>query len=159
MNWQTHLESATGYLELGMVEDANDELERMPPEDRCRPEVYAVRLQIYVVTGRWEAGEVVAQHLVKTCPEQPALWIAWAACRRRQGEIEEAEGILLEARRLHPEDGMIFYNLACYACIAGDVAKATVLLAKAIGYEPDAKALAVNDVDLMPVWDEIGRMG
>lgn len=37
--WKIHLKVSEGYLKLGMIEDAANELEEMPAEDRARPEV------------------------------------------------------------------------------------------------------------------------
>jgi hypothetical protein len=44
MDWERRLERASGFLDLGIVEDAANELEGMTPEDRARPEVFGLRL-------------------------------------------------------------------------------------------------------------------
>ena len=36
--------AAVGYVELGMFQDANDQLEKIDPFNRAAPEVLAVRL-------------------------------------------------------------------------------------------------------------------
>lgn len=44
---QQHLRSAHGYVELGMFEEANAELEEIDPFCRALPEVLATRIGIY----------------------------------------------------------------------------------------------------------------
>lgn len=49
-----HLQTAIGYLQLGMFDDANDELEELPPDQCASDEVLAIRLQIYQRLAKWE---------------------------------------------------------------------------------------------------------
>jgi len=46
MDWQRHITAASGYLDLGTGQEAWDELDSMPPEDRARSEVVVMRLVI-----------------------------------------------------------------------------------------------------------------
>ena len=39
--------AAVGYVELGMFQEANDQLENVDPFNRAAPEVLAVRIAIY----------------------------------------------------------------------------------------------------------------
>jgi hypothetical protein len=55
-----HLNAAQGFLELGMYEDANAELEEIDPFCETLPEVLEVRLNVYSQTARWELMETVA---------------------------------------------------------------------------------------------------
>ena len=51
---QSHLDAATGWLELGNWTEANEELERLPPERRSGPDELELRCRIYAAAGRWE---------------------------------------------------------------------------------------------------------
>lgn len=82
MNWQHHFNAAEGYLEIGLPLEAADELERMAPEDKGRPHVYALRLQIYLMLEKWDLAEACAKHLAEVWPDQSGWWIAWARCLR-----------------------------------------------------------------------------
>jgi len=44
---QQHLRGANGYIDLGMFEEANSELEKIDPFCRHLPEVLSVRVVIY----------------------------------------------------------------------------------------------------------------
>jgi len=56
------LRSAQGYIELGMLAEAGDELERIAPEDRGRPAVLAYRYAIYSKLKKWMHEEEVPIH-------------------------------------------------------------------------------------------------
>ena len=42
-----HWRAAVGYVELGMFQEANDQLENIDPFNRAAPEVLAVRIAVY----------------------------------------------------------------------------------------------------------------
>ena len=73
-----HLEACSGYITLGMYEDAWNELESIPPELRAKVDVIELRLEIYQALGKWESARVLAESMVKRDPENPNWWIAWA---------------------------------------------------------------------------------
>ena len=79
---QLHLRAAHGYIELGMFEDANAELEEIDPFCRHLPEVLLARLAIYHGLEKWELLAVVAKKLVGMESERAGLFRR--ACLRNQ---------------------------------------------------------------------------
>jgi hypothetical protein len=51
---EQHWQAAVGYVELGMFQDANDQLEKIDPFNRAAPEVLAGRLDIYHGLEKWD---------------------------------------------------------------------------------------------------------
>ena len=51
---QQHWQAAVGYVELGMFEDAKEQLENIDPFNRAAPEVPAVRIAVYHGPEKWE---------------------------------------------------------------------------------------------------------
>jgi hypothetical protein len=51
------LNAAVGYLNLGMPQDAWNELEDIETKDRARPEVLKVRVEVYRALESWERGQ------------------------------------------------------------------------------------------------------
>jgi hypothetical protein len=64
LNDQRHLEAAHGWFELGNHLEANEELERITPENRACPAVLEVRWQIYAKAGKWGAALDIASALI-----------------------------------------------------------------------------------------------
>ena len=153
---QRHLRAAIGFIELGMLVDAASELESLPPEDRDRSSVLALRVEIYRTAGSWSLMEVVARELWKRHPDEPDYWtnLAWAV--RRSDSVLAARDILLEAVERFPGDAMTHFNLGCYSCQLGDIEQAKTRVGKAIELDAKFKLLALDDADLEPLWEQIG---
>jgi Flp pilus assembly protein TadD len=147
-NWQRHVLAASGYRELGMLDEAARALEEIAPEDRTRKEVLGARVDCYMAAKKWSIAAEVAGHLVEVEPENPGWWINLAYATRRAESIEKAEALLLQARKLHPQNALIAYNLACYACVTGRVDEAKTHLEHAIEVDNMIRELALHDEDL-----------
>ena len=74
-------------------------------------------LSIYQELKNWEDAQKVARSLRYEFSEEVDWWIVDAYATRRYESIEEARSILLEGLALHFDDGLIRFNLACYACV------------------------------------------
>lgn len=142
-----------GYLELGMPAEASGELECLPPEDRDRSSVLALRVEIYRTAGSWSLMEVVARELWKRHRDDPDNWtnLAWAL--RRSISLEEARDLLQESVELFSDDAMTHFNLGCYACQLGDIEQAKERVKKAIELDTKFKLMALDDPDLEPLWN------
>ena len=68
--------------------------------------------------------------------------------------MEAARAVLLEAAAVHPDVALIPYNLACYACVLGQVGAAGKLLQVALSMDVMLKRLALDDPDLDPIFGE-----
>ena len=149
------LQAAVGYLELGMLAEANEEIENLSPELKTSSPVLGVRLEIYRAAEKWPLMEVVARELWKRHQDESVYWndLAWAV--RRADSINAAQKILLDAVVQFPGDAMTHFNLGCYACQLGDIDQAKARVRKAIELDAKFKLLALDDPDLEPLWDEI----
>jgi Tfp pilus assembly protein PilF len=146
------LEAALGYLQLGMFEEANGEVEQLPPEEKTSLSVLRLRAAIYSETKSWHLLREVAGFLVDSLPGDPQHWIWLAYATRRTTSIPAAETILLRALESHPSEAMIHFNLACYAAQTGKIEEAKERLRDAIRLAPETRLLALDDPDLEPLW-------
>ena len=118
------LAHARGYLGLGMVEDAAAELDQIPADAAQETDVLVLRALVLQEQAKWPPLTEVARILVLRQPAEAGWWIAWAYATRRSRSLAEAEAILLDAERTHPQEPAIQFNLGCYACLRGDLAEA-----------------------------------
>lgn len=157
-----HLSAAQGWIGLGDLVSANDELEQITPELRAHPAVLFVRYEIYSKGKRWDGAAEIANTLTKLLPENPAGWIdlAYATRRKTGGGIPQAKEILTEAKARFPNEYLISFNLACYECQLGNLQAAKQRLKEAIDLagKKDIRMRALNDPDLEPLWNEIGSI-
>ena len=95
---QEHLQAASGYIQLGLLEEANAELENIEPSCRQVSDVLLARLPIYRGLEKWELMEVVARKLVEWNPREQVFWIDLAYATRRTDSLLAAAAVLTEAQ-------------------------------------------------------------
>ena len=139
--WQRHVLASSGYLELGMFDDAAMVLEEIAPEDKTRNEVLGARVNLYMAARKWDMAAAVASHLVEVDPETAGWWISLAYALRRAESVEKAEAILLRAQAIHPQVAMIAFNLACLRASRG-----------ARGRRRNACAMRLNLIRIFASW-------
>ncbi len=150
---EKQLQAAVGYLELGMIEDAANEIECIRPDQKNSSEVLEVRMEIYHAAEKWSLMEVVARELWKRHQDEPVYWNHFAWAVRRSDSIEAASDILLDAVKKFPKDALTRFNLGCYACQMGELKLAKEWVRQAIDFDPKFKLLALDDADLEPLWE------
>jgi hypothetical protein len=138
-----------------MVEDAANEIECIPPDQKNSSEVLGVRLEIYRAAEKWSLMEVVARELWKRHQDQPVYWNHFAWAVRRAESIESANDILLQAVEKFPEDALTHFNLGCYACQMGNLESAKERVGKSVELDAKFKLLAIDDPDLESLWRNI----
>ena len=79
---QLRLRAAYGCVELGMFEEANEELEEIDPFSRHLPEVLLARVGIYHVLKKWDLLAVVAKKLVEWESERAGLFRRACLCNQ-----------------------------------------------------------------------------
>jgi Flp pilus assembly protein TadD len=154
-NWQKRVLASSGYLELGMLDDASSALDEIALPDQTRVEVLGARLALHIAARKWRLAADLAGHLVKIKPENASWWIQMAYAIRRCETLERAEAILLQARKIHPTDVIILLNLASYASVTGRTEQAKVRLREAMKLDSGIRRLALNVEDLRPLWEWI----
>lgn len=154
-SFEWHFRAATGFLELGMLDDAATELAEIDPKEKLRPEVIDFWVALYCRARKWDAMEAMARKMVALRSEDPGTWIKWAFATRRAASIDAAREILLQAEEKHPDDPTIQFNMGCYACQTGNLAEASERVKKAIQIDASFRDIAMNDPDLEPIWDKL----
>lgn len=147
-----HLSHCQGYLDLGMVDSAHDELEKIQLDDRLEKEVLSARIQVYIKAKYWDLVASIAKTLATQHPDEPEWYLYWAYGARRANSLDQAKGILLEALKRFPDNATILYNLGCYACVDESYDIASALVKRAIELDKDFQALAIADEDLAKLW-------
>src|SRR5215472_15112329 len=140
--------AAIAYVELGMFQEANEQLENIDPFNRAAPEVLAVRIAIYHGLKKWALMQEIAKRLTEFQPDDIQWTISLAYATRRTDSIQAAKEILLNAEPKFPKEAIIKYNLACYSCQTEDIEAAKNYLKKAFEINSSWRLNALNDEDL-----------
>jgi len=150
------LEYARGYIELGLVSEAADELDAITSDARLSTDVLRVRVDLYMASKEWELVIVVAKPVCEASPADEGAWVAWAYALRELQQVTEAQDVLLRAEPLHGKTcGVLHYNLACYACLLGNLKEARRRFAKACKMNPEWKTASLDDDDLRALREDL----
>jgi lipopolysaccharide biosynthesis regulator YciM len=156
---KVHWSRVTGYMQLGIIDEALIELAMLPDDDQWGKKKRAMRLEIFQQQKKWQEMAEVAHGLRMEFPEDVQWWIADAFATRRSQSIEQAREILLEGLVCHYEDATIRFNLACYACQLGSLGECMDFLKEAVKRDERFKVMAMEDEDLKDVRDALRQMG
>jgi hypothetical protein len=154
-----YFSAAVGWLELGNRIEARHELAQISQEQKTHPDVLELRWAICAEDENWQEGLAVARAQLENAPGSSSGWLHQAYALRRVpgGSIRQAWDALLPAFDRFPDEILIPYNLACYACQMEELDTARLWLKRALLSEKKkkVKAMALKDPDLRPLWEEM----
>ncbi len=147
---------ASGYVALGLLDHASDELEAVDFRDRFSIDVMTARLELHMAAEQWDIVANFARRLVDLDPDDVDAWIALGCAVRRTEGLPAARDVLLKIEPVHGDKrAVIHFNLACYNCLLGDITTAKDHLTKACQMDARFKAMALDDPDLESMWVQI----
>jgi tetratricopeptide (TPR) repeat protein len=152
---QRRLESAQGYLDLGMPAEAWAELDFLDAPARHHAAVRLARIDIRMRQARWEDACALAEALIADEPSQLGAYISRSFCLHCLHRTEEARDKLKQAPPEIENIPTYYYNLGCYECQLGRVEHARAYLKRAFRLLPAFRQLAVDDPDLRPLRQEL----
>jgi tetratricopeptide (TPR) repeat protein len=154
-----HLDAALGWLGLGDWASANQELDKISPRSCAQPIVLQSRYQVYAAAKQWAMAAGIARALTVLDPDSAFGWIDWAYALYEQERVQDARSVLLSVAEKFPQEYLIRYSLACYACHLGYLKEAFEWLEKAISLanSKEVKQMVLNNPDLQPLWDQMGE--
>jgi hypothetical protein len=156
---QRSVEYISGYLGLGMVKQAREELAKIPSSDRSAPAARDAELAILYAGEAWRELERVARSYTKTDPGQIQGWLSLAFAKRRTDGVAAAKEILLGLdSRFGGANAILHFNLACYHCLLGETEKSIMRLRTALQMDANLHAIAAEDEDLKPLWPMIAEL-
>lgn len=144
------LKAAQGWVELGDGQAASDELENITPPLRGHPDVLKIRFDVAMMGKDFELAVVAADAVVEFRPDEPEGWLHRSCALHEMGCTAEALEKLQPAAEKFPDNWLVQYNLACYACQLGKLEEARAFLARAteLGDADKVKRMALDDPGL-----------
>jgi tetratricopeptide (TPR) repeat protein len=145
------LESAIGFFELGMAEEALHELDTLPTADQSEEEVLEFRLVLFQHLGRWEDSVRIAAQLCQGRHPDVDRFIVWGCCLYEVQRIEECRTALLQAPEAARQHGLWNFHLACYEALLGHLEEARRLIVRALQLDPLLQPMAQRNENLAPL--------
>lgn len=143
------IRAASGWLELGMPDDALEELKGLTGEDREDRKGMELKLAAEMAKEDWNHASETARLLCKQSVDEPEFFLSAAFCLHETGDTEEAKKWLLKGPRILDEMPVYHYNMACYLWKLGEGERAKNHLAKAVEMDASFLESAKQDRDLV----------
>jgi tetratricopeptide (TPR) repeat protein len=152
-----HLNAATGWLELGNLPEAREELTKITSARQEHAEVLALRWHLHSLEKDWVAALQISRRHLLIEPESPEAWINQSFALHELQRTDEAFRELRQVVDRFAEVGTIPYNLACYTCRLGlkDEALSWLKHARKLMGRKALIAMASEDPDLEALQDEL----
>lgn len=144
-----------GYLELGMPELAEEELNALPAGQTGHPLLLDARLSLLMHTQRWPEAVETGLLGCAASPGGPAFFIHTAFCLHELGRTGEAHLLLVSGPASLQKEALYHYNMACYLTVLGRAKEAGPCLTRAFHLDPALRKFARSDRDLKSLWPEL----
>lgn len=148
------LSFARGYLELGMVRQAERELAALPKDAQDLPAVMSLRSHILVARRRWRRVVAHACRAVQLFPESPEYYIHAATAFDMLGRLDEGRRVWASAPEVVRTNGVAHLHVARFEARLGNVTAAREHLASALDLDPRLRAIVSRDPHLTAVLEE-----
>ena len=158
---------ASGYIELGELLVRPDEpvprhakkllhrglsaLEKLPESSRSRPNAQLLYGEALRCLGRFEDALVSYTTVIQVQPKQIEAWLGIGWCLKRMGRLHDAIQFLKKGLMASPKQPILFYNLACYHSLDGNVNAAIEHLTQAIVLDDRFRNLTQIEPDFDPI--------
>ncbi len=143
------IRAATGWLELGMPDDALEELEALTGEDRRERRVLELKLSAQMAKADWTHASATALELCEQAADEADYFMSAAYCLHEAGRTEEARHCLLNGPGVLVEFPVYHYNMACYLWTLGEQVAARECLDRAVAMDEGFLEAARTDRDLV----------
>lgn len=145
------LRAASGWLDLGLADEALVELDTIPFERQSDREVLELKLGAEMSQQAWNPASDTARLLCLKDADEPMFFIWAAFCLHETGDTLAACNWLLRGPKSLFEMAIFHYNLACYLNTLGEVKRARSHLKQAITLDESFREAAREDRDLIGI--------
>lgn len=149
------IEAAHGYYELGMLEDAWEQVSQINSAYGCAAPVLRIKLMLFLRERRWEEALDISREFQATRPDLADGYIHAAFCLHEMGETHRARSTLLSGPPMLSDDPLFHYNLACYHAVLGEEENAREALGRAVDMDKKLSLVAAKDPDLASLRDPL----
>ena len=142
------LRAASGWLELGLADEALYELQALPPEVQMLRGPLELKLAAQMERGQWNMASETARLLCLKADDVPEFFLRAAYCLHETGDTLAACNQLLRGPKTLFDMAIFHYNLACYLWTLGEGTRARSHLKQAIEMDETFLESAREDRDL-----------
>jgi tetratricopeptide (TPR) repeat protein len=141
------LDEAEGYLMLELPRRALLILESRPDWSTMQFEASFLKGEALRCLERYREALKPLEIAATLRPSDTRVALALGWCYKRTNRLAQAIDALQRALREHPDQALLYYNLACYWSLAGNGPKALGALSTALEMDPELRSLIADEPD------------
>jgi hypothetical protein len=145
------LRAASGWLDLGLPDEALVELQGLPADVQRLRLPLELKLAAQMEQHEWNAASETARLLCLKAENEPEFFLRAAYCLHETGDTLAACNQLLRGPKTLFEMAIFHYNLACYLWTLGEGPRARSHLKQAIEMDESFLESAREDRDLVGI--------
>lgn len=159
-----YFSAACGWLELGLPQEAERELQLLPPAQRRHPQVLRLEWRLAARRKQWNRCAEVAHSLTQIAPDDRFGWVHLAYSLHQLGRTAQARELLFQALDMFEPNATMALYLSCFACCLGHAEESQEWLARAFELAPQPqdrerlKESALTEPALAPLRDVIQHL-
>lgn len=150
---ESRLRVVQGYQELGMSEEAWEELGDIERRFPATPPIVQMKVLLMEGDRDFDRAFELTSELRRMEPHGAAGYIHGAYCLHEMGRTDEALTMLEAAPESVRDEALYHYNKGCYQAALGDVETARTCLSKSFDLDGRLLAIARKDPDLTGLQD------
>lgn len=148
MEVQQILRAASGWLDLGMAEEALFEIRGLPHREHTRQRTLRLKLAAQMQMRTWNAASDTARLLCLKDPADADYFLQAAFCLHETGDTQAACDWLLRGPKSLLKMAEFHYNMGCYLWTLGQPERARDHLGQALQMDQSLREFALTDADL-----------
>lgn len=137
-----------GYLELGMLAAAEEELAQLSVRHRCYADVIELRVRVLLARGRFHKAAWLARSAAKIYPGVAEFYLYASRAYEALDRPDQAKAVWVSAPSLFHVSGIFHFNLARFEAKLGNDRSARRHMALAIELDPAMQDRAQKDPGL-----------
>lgn len=158
MEYPSWLQTALGYYELKMYDEAWSQIDQLSETRRQSIEALDLRIRCLLDQNRHEEALEHCREMCDRFPEEHAGYIQGAFCLHELKRTREAQAWLQSGPYSLQIEAKYFYNLGCYDLALGHAESACSWLLQAFEMEPSYYDDALKDPDFVSILPRLREM-
>lgn len=142
------LRAASGWLDLGLADEALFELQSLPAKEQSSTKALEIKVHAQMECQAWNAASETARLLCVKDPQNAENFLRAAFCLHETGDTLAARNWLLRGPKSLIELPAFHYNLGCYLWVLGERQLARDHLEQAFEMDDTLRDYAKKDRDL-----------
>ncbi|MCW8133087.1 MAG: tetratricopeptide repeat protein [Planctomycetota bacterium] len=148
---QRWLGEAEGYMQLGLFDLSLERIRAVEASGLLPFECAALRGSILREKEGFAEAIPYFETALRLRPGDLLATVGLGWCQKRVGRVDLAAKAYVEALKVHPDEAILYFNLACYLSLLGQAKESVEALRRTFRIDKDFRELLRDEEDFDPI--------